>query len=500
MILRPSLASHRVVGKYTGKVLVGLGFLMLIPLVVALFHYEWNTAFDFVIGFALCMTIGFGAQALFRTDRDLTWSEGFVVAAGSWIWATLLAAVPFWLSGHFASYLDASFDAMSGLTTAGMYLLQDLDHLSNGMNMWRHVLTYVGGQGIVVVALTFLLKGTAGAYKMYIGEGREERVLPNVVQTARAIWLVSFVYLGISVIILTINNWFIGISGARAILMAFYQFCGAWSTGGFAPYSYNAMYYHSLSTEILLAILMIAGSINFAVHWALWTGKFKAVRRNLEIITFSCTLFVLTALCIIALARAGAYPDAWVLGRKAIFGMISAHTTTGFAFIPARSYIGQWGIPAMTILTIAMMLGGSAVSTAGGIKAIRVGIFFKALGAEIKRSVMPESALIRTKYHHIRETYLTDGLIKSTLMIIVLFLVVYLSSGVIGTFYGYSFSEALFEGVGALSSGGLSTGILNPGMPEGLKILFIFYMWFGRFEFMSIFAVIAYAYAVIKGR
>ena len=80
------------------------------------------------------------------------------------------------------------FDVMSGYTTTGLYLMQDLDHVSNGLNMWRHILTYAGGQGIVVIALTFLFKGTAGAYKLYVGEGKDERLLPNVVHTARAIW------------------------------------------------------------------------------------------------------------------------------------------------------------------------------------------------------------------------------------------------------------------------------------------------------------------------
>ena len=106
-----------------------------------------------------------------------------------------LGALPHYLSGHEGSYLDAMFDVMSGYTTTGLYLLQDLDHISYGLNMWRHLLTYAGGQGIVVIALTFLFKGTAGAYKVYVGEGKDERLLPNVVQTARAIWLVSLTYL-----------------------------------------------------------------------------------------------------------------------------------------------------------------------------------------------------------------------------------------------------------------------------------------------------------------
>ena len=108
---------------------------------------------------------GLGLEVLCKTSRDLAWGHGLVVASFSWFMATVLGAIPHYLSGHFGSYLDAMFDVMSGYTTTGLYLLQDLDHVSHGLNMWRHLLTYAGGQGIIVVALTFLFRGRPGPTK-----------------------------------------------------------------------------------------------------------------------------------------------------------------------------------------------------------------------------------------------------------------------------------------------------------------------------------------------
>lgn len=500
MILRPSVDSHRVIGKYTGKILVGLGILMTIPFICALLYQEWITALDFAISFSLCMIVGYGAQAFFRTDRDLSWSEGLVVAAGSWIWAVLLAAVPYYLSGHMGSYLDACFDVMSGFTTTGLFLLQDLDHLSNGMNMWRHVLTYAGGQGIVVIALTFLFKGTAGAYKMYVGEGKDERLLPNVVQTARAIWLVSIVYLVIGTTVMTVVNWWLGMEPSRAVFIAIQQFMGVWSTGGFAPTSYNGMYYHSLVAEIVIIVIAVAGSFNFALHWAIWTGKRKEILRNIEIVTFSISLLCLTALAMWGLVRAGVYSDSVGLARKAFYILASGHTTTGMGTIYARSFVTLWGPVGMIATIVAMGIGASACSTAGGLKVFRLGIFIKGVFADIKKTMLPESAVLKVKFHHVKDSYLTDKLVKSAAVIIVLYLFAYISSGVLGVLYGYDFLEALFEGVSAMSDSGLSCGVTSPAMPNGMKIAYIIYMWLGRLEFLSIFAVGGYLYSVLRGR
>jgi trk system potassium uptake protein TrkH len=447
-----------------------------------------------------CFAFGWGTQLLCRTEKDLAWSHGLVVAAGSWIWATIMGALPHYLSGHEGSYLDAMFDVMSGYTTTGLYMMQDLDHISLGLNMWRHLLTYAGGQGIVVIALTFLFKGTAGAYKVYVGEGKDERLLPNVVQTARAIWLVSLVYLAVGTLALWLTSMFLGQGAVRGFLHSLWVFMGAWSTGGFAPQSYNTMYYHSLSYEIISVIIMIAGSFNFALHWAVWTGKRREIIRNVETVSFAITLTVTVLVATFWLAKEGIYPDAMALFRKSFYQLASGHTTTGFSTVYARAFVTQWGPVGMLATTVAMAIGASACSTGGGIKGIRMGVMFKSLVADIRKMVAPESAVVRERYHHIRENWLDDGVVKTTMTITIAYLVMYFLSGLVGSLYGYDFVQALFEGVSAGSNTGLSCGVTAPTMPDLYKIVLFFCMWLGRLEFMSVFALLGYGISIVRGR
>lgn len=500
MIIRPRREDHLVIGKYTGKIIVGVGLLMTVPLATSIAFAEWDTAFDFVISMMVCFIFGFGTQLICRTEKDLAWSHGLVVASGSWIWATLIGCLPHYLSNHEGSFLDSMFDVMSGYTTTGLFLLQDLDHVSNGLNMWRHLLTYAGGQGIVVIALTFLFKGTAGAYKVYVGEGKDERLLPNVVQTARAIWLVSLVYLGVGTLALWITSLFLGQGPVRGFLQSLWIFMGAWSTGGFAPQSYNTMYYHSLVYEVITVVIFVAGSFNFALHWAVWTGKRKEIVRNIETVSFAVTLTVTVLVATFWLAKQGVYPNAVALARKAFYQLASGHTTTGFSTIYSRAFVTQWGVTGMLATTVAMAIGASAASTAGGIKGMRMGIMAKSLVADVRRMVAPESALVRERYHHIRDILLEDGVVRTAMTITIAYLVMYFVAAFVGTLHGYDFVQSLFEGVSAGSNTGLSCGVTSPLMPWDMKSLYIVFMWLGRLEFMSVFALIGYGFSIARGR
>lgn len=500
MLLRPKAADFHVIGFFIGKIIIGVGLLMLVPLLVSLAFREWMTALDFVIGATSCFVVGLLLVIFFRPARDLTWTQALVVASASWILATVLGAIPHYLSGHFLSYLDATFDLMSGYTTTGLFLLQDLDHVSNGLNMWRHLLTYAGGQGIVVIALTFMVSATGGAFKMYVGEGKEEQLLPNIVQTARAIWTISLIYLAVGTLALWAGVLKEGMPPVRGLLHSVWLFMGAWSTGGFAPQSQNLLYYHSLSIEVITMIVFVIGSMNFAVHYAVWTGNRREVYRNIELVSFYVTVLVSFTLVAVGLMKAGVYPDVAAVFRKGFYNLISGHTTTGNQTVYNATFVKEWGPLAMIGVSLAMAIGASAASTGGGVKGLRMGIIFKALWQDVKRIVSPETAVIVQKFHHIRDTVLTEKHVRSAMLIALLYVFSYALGTVVGVAYGYPIPAALFDAVSAGSNTGLSAGVTAATMPTLLKLTYIFEMWVGRLEFMSVFALAGFLIAWIRGR
>jgi len=188
MVRRVWREDFRIIGYYTGLITIGVGLLMLVPMVTSLVFREWASAIDFGLSIVLTLLVGYLLALVSRTRNTPGLTHAMVIAAASWLVAMVLSAVPYTLSGHSLSLLDACFDTMSGYTTTGLFLLQDLDHVSQGLNMWRHLLTYVGGQGIVVLALTFLIGSTGGAYKLMVGEGKDEKLVPNVRHIAVQIW------------------------------------------------------------------------------------------------------------------------------------------------------------------------------------------------------------------------------------------------------------------------------------------------------------------------
>jgi trk system potassium uptake protein TrkH len=500
MMLRPRRSDLAIIGFLTGKIIIGIGLLMAVPLVTALAAAEWAAAVDFAVGMGACLVLGLGALFACRTSREPSWTHGLVVAGFSWIVATVVGAVPHWLSGHYGSYLDAVFDLMSGFTTTGLVLIQDLDHVSHALNMWRHLLTYVGGQGIVVITLTFMAGGASGASSLYVGEGKDERLLPNVTRTARAIWLISLVYLAVATPVLWALLAVLGQGAGRAFLHAVWMVMSAWSTGGFAPQSYNAYYYHSIAFEALMVVIFVAGSLNFALHWAMWNRRRAEIRRNLEVVSFTLTLTLAMLLTTAGLMRLDVYPQFMAALRKIFYQVISGHTTTGLMTIYSRTFVRQWGPVAMLGVTMAMAIGASACSTAGGIKGLRVGLVAKGLALTVRRSLVGERTRVVAKWHHLRTRVLDAGVVHAAMQITLCYVGLYALGTLAGVLCGYPLLEALFDGVSAGSNSGLSCGVTAPSMPAVLKVVYLLEMWAGRLEFTAVFALLGYVASMVRGR
>jgi trk system potassium uptake protein TrkH len=488
MIPKSSFSDFKTIGHYTGRMVAGFGLLMLIPLCIALCVSEYAQAINFGIGFSTSVLVAYLILIISGRPKELSWMNGMVVVSLSWLIVMFLGAIPFYLSGHFGSYLDSCFDAMSGLATIGLYLLQNLDHISTSLNMWRFLLPYVGGQGMVLIALVFLTR-TAGVYGLYTGEGREDKILPNVIQTARMIWTISLIYFIIGVSVL----WLLGIRSGFSPKYAFWHgmwlYMSAWSTSGFAPTTTSLLFYHNQQIELATLCFFILGSLNFSLHYAVWSRKRAEIVKNLEIRSFLITLGITFSIICSALVKEGIYPDFLSLFKKAVYIAFSAHTTTGLSTVYSAQLVNDWGELAMVAIICAMAIGGCSGSTAGGIKCLRVGILTKALVCDIKQLALPSTAVIQDKFHHIKDVVMNDRIVRSAMLIFLSFLFTYLLGAVVGVFYGYPFLHSLFDSIAAGSTSGLSTGVVSPNMPDLLKVVYIFEMWAGRLEFVSIFAL-----------
>lgn len=500
MILRPRLEDVKTIGYYLGKVIIGLGLAMCIPLILGLAWGEINPFLDFLIGSEIALTFGILLVTACATEKDLTWMQGMIVVSLSWLVAMFLGAIPLYLSGHWKGFLDACFDSMSGFATTGLALVQDLDHLSRAHNLWRHLIMFIGGQGIVVVALSFFIKGFSGAFRMYVGEAREERILPNVIHTSRFIWLVSLVYLALGTLALGIA----GIAGGMSATNAFFHgaciFMAAFDTGGFSPQSQSILYYHSVAFEIITVVIMILGAINFKLHYHVWTGNRKEMFRNIETVTLFITSMVTFLITCTGLIQARVYPGAFVLFRKGFYQLISGHTGTGFQTVYAPQFVGEWNALALAGVVCAMALGGAVCSTTGAIKMLRLGVIVKAFVQDIKRIILPERAIVVKKFHHIKDVFLEDTHVRPALMITLAYLLLYGFGALVGMFFGHPFLESLFESTSASANVGLSCGITHAGMPAALKITYIWQMWAGRLEFFSVFTLVGFVVAALKGK
>jgi trk system potassium uptake protein TrkH len=292
MILKPVPEDLKTIGYYLGRIVIGLSLLMFVPVIFGLAVQEVNPTLDFIIALEISLVFGILLTKLCYTESDLNWMQGMIVVSLSWLVAMILGAIPLYLSGHWKSYLDSCFDAMSGFATTGLVLVQDLDHLSYTHNLWRHLIMFIGGQGIVIVALSFFVKGLSGAFKMYVGEARDERIMPNVIHTSRFIWLVSLVYLVLGTLSLGIAGALNGMKPFNAFFHGACVFMAAFDTGGFTPQSQNILYYHSLPYELITIVIMVLGAINFKLHYHIWMGNRKEIVRNIETTTLFITLII----------------------------------------------------------------------------------------------------------------------------------------------------------------------------------------------------------------
>lgn len=497
---RFSLYDLRVIGHYLGTLTQLFAALMAVPFITALVFQEWEPAERYLLGIGIALVVGTLLQFLRIEPGRLGRRQALAVTGFAWIVLAFFAAVPLFLSGHYATYMDALFDGVSGLTTTGATVALDIDHFSNADNMFRFMLHLVGGLGLIVVALSLGIFGKRSGSSLYTAEGRSEHVVPNVVQTTQLILRITLVIIFIAAVVLTALCISIGMEPVHAVLQSIWLAISAFTTGGFAPMAESVSYYNSIPIEVFLMLLMILGSISFVVHAEVWKGRLQSFFGDIEIRTMLIWLLVMTVVVAASLSASALFSDLPAIIRRGLFMVVSAFSTTGFQNVTTNQLTTVFSSGAFLALALIAAVGGSAGSTAGGVKLHRVGIIFKSIVSTVKEAVSPSSARVVVSYNHLGRRVLSSDAVKEAMTVFVLFVITYSVGALVGIAHGYEASQAIMESVSMTSNGGIITGIVTPGMSPSLEAFYIFQMWAGRLEFVTLLAVLAEIIASLAPR
>lgn len=477
---------------YLGILLTLFVIPLLVAFIVAIVFDEPRSACDFLLTMGISLSCGCLLTLLTRGHGMLTVKLGMLLVGLTALTFMFIGALPLYLSGHYASFLDAVFEACSGLTTTGLTLTQDLDHLPVSTNAWRFLLELVGGQGILVIALSVGMYGTRmkATLASYSSRSRGDHIMPSVRQTAGTIWVISMMIVLIGTLLGFVVLLIAGQHPGLSFIQAFCMAIAACDTGGFTPYSTNLIFYHSYLFETLMMILGFLGTLNFMIYVDIGRGDVSEIYRNIETRTYCIWTFIVFLICIASMAASKTLAGLPALLRRGLFTIVSAATNTGFSVLYPSQLITLVASGALFAILLAMANGGSSNSTSGGIKSLRLGVIARSLVQSVKKVLLPDSAVSKASYHHLHRRFLEPSLVSAAYTITILYILLYVIGTTFGIVLGYDAVPSMFEAVSAGSNSGLTSGLLTVTTPALLKIIYICEMILGRFELLAIIALV----------
>jgi len=367
-----------------GLLVVALGGAMMIPAIadLAVGNVDWQ-----VFTAASLTTTFLGGATALATQRpaiSLSLKQGFLLTTLSWVLLPLAAAVPFVYADLNMGIIDSIFESVSGMTTTGSTVIVGLDNLPPGILLWRSLLQWIGGIGIIVMAIAILPFLRVGGMQLFRTESsdRYEKALPRAHDMIKAI---TYVYTGLTVLC-GLSYWAAGMSAFDALNHAL----ATLPTGGYSTHDASFGFFEQPLIHWLGALFMIAGALPFTLYVAMLTGKRKALWRDSQVrlfLTFVAGSTVLLTVYLVAVRGFGAEEAL----RLSAFNVVSVITTTGFA----TTDYNAWGALAITIFFYLTFIGACAGSTTGGIKMLRIGVMMATLSVYIKRLVYPAGVFPR---------------------------------------------------------------------------------------------------------
>ena len=481
----------RVIGHYLGMLVLFSTIALAFPFVLAILYGEWNAAARYLMAMGITFVAGSGLRFCRVQPGRLTRQQAIAVVGLAWIVLAFFAAIPLFQSGHYATYLDALFESVSGLTTTGASVVQDLDHLSYADNMWRFVMHAIGGLGLIVVGVSLGLFGRGGGQAMFASEGRSEHVVPNVVSSTRFIARIAAGFILVATVIVGAMSLGLGMQADRAFLQSLWVSVSAFMCAGFTPMQQSIMYYHSFPLEMIMLLTMLMGCLTFTLHSQVIRGNVRAFFQDTEV--KAVVIWLLAIVVVFAASAAGGQvmSDLPALLRRSVFMVISAFTTTGFMIVTPAQLTGMMTSGAFLTIAVLMAVGGMSGSTAGGIKMQRIAMIAKSIVMQVKETLAPDSARVVVSYYHLGRRPVSANLIREAMTVASLYAITYIAGALVAIAHGYEASQAIFDSISMASNGGLVSGVVAPGMPVTLEMFFIFEMWAGRLEFLTLLALIA---------
>jgi trk system potassium uptake protein TrkH len=376
-----------VVQRILGLLLMVFSLTMLPPIAFSIIFAD-QAWLSFVEGFALTLVAGIICWfPVHKQRKELRLRDGFLVVAAFWTVLGTFGAAPLYFDDHLSlSITDAVFESMSGLTTTGATVLTGLDDLPPSILYYRQQLQWLGGMGIIVLAVAVLPMLGVGGMQLYRAETpgpvKDTKLTPRITETAKALW---YVYLGFTIAC------FLGYLGAG--MGWFDALCHAFSTvaiGGFSTHDLSIGYFDSATVDIVAILFMFFAGINFSLHFYAW--RYISVRHYQQDPEFRAYTFVLAAMSVLvvgALFHFGTYDSVQDSILNGIFQAVSIATTTGFT----TDNFSAWPAAISVLLVFSSFIGGSAGSTAGGIKVIRWLLVYKQGVREILRLVHPSAEI-----------------------------------------------------------------------------------------------------------
>lgn len=462
-----------------GILLIIFSLSMLTPLFINVLFHE-NFWIPFIAAFACTFLTGSILWLTFRQQQhELKIRDGFLIVVLFWFVLCLFASLPFLFTlEHHHNMTDALFESVSGFTTTGATIMTQLDNLPHAILFYRQQLQFLGGMGIVVLAVAILPMLGVGGMQLYRAETpgpmKDAKLTPRITQTAKALWSIYFLL----TLLCMLCYWMAGMNWFDALGESF----ATVSTGGFSMHNASIGYYHSDTINLCACFFMLLGGTNFALHFiAFKTRSLKHYWLDEEFRCFLGMLLLPSLLLCITLAASGLLHTNWHNFTNILFSVISLMTTTGFD----SGSFHAWPTYAAFLMMLLAIVGGCAASTSGGVKVVRALLLYKQSKREMVRLLHP-NAITPIKFG---KHALPEPVLQSMWSFLSVFIALFLILMLIFMAFGNDFTTAFAAITAALANSGggighISVNFADLNLPS--KWLLMFAMLAGRLEIFSL--------------